>query len=118
MEKSKIEIVREYISNYIKNIQNYTIDEVKTKEYIIKKYLDGTTLRRFLFNIYIPKEINNKININKFYEDFSNCIENNNKNKVVPKIEGIQKLECISNAYLENELVYQIEMKIEYIREE
>ncbi len=139
MKKSKIEIIREYIAtcpflndghidiNYIgKDIGDYSVEEIVTSNPIIKKFTDGSSIRCLLFNLvsrekYEGGVITTNLATSKFYEDFSNWIETNNIKEILPNIEGIQNIECISNGYLtainDNEAVYQIQMKIEYYKE-
>ena len=135
-EKSIISAIREYFEeqNILKN-KKVNIDFIKnnTNEYIIepvpiepiyKPYVDGKAIRQYVFQFsslnYLTSEVINNLLNSEFYENFSKIIEENNKKGILPKIEGIQSIECLNIGTIENEeqnkAKYSIQMRILYYR--
>lgn len=135
-EKSIISAIREYFEeqNILKN-KKVNIDFIKnnTNEYIIepvpiepiyKQYVDGRAIRQYVFQFsslnYLTSEVINNLLNSEFYENFSKIIEENNKKGILPKIEGIQSIECLNIGTIENEeqnkAKYSIQMRILYYR--
>lgn len=135
-----IEAIREYISNLdcmatFENAINanflggeprsYSLEEVPCNP-IIKKYLDGSTLRQYQF-VFCGREpygaeILQNIENSTFYEDFANEIEEKNNNDVLLTLEGMEatSLEITSNAYTvsvtEDTAMYQINLNLKYYK--
>lgn len=133
-----IEAIREYIGNMdcmatFENAinvnylggesDNFSIEEVPVNP-ILKKYLDGSSIRQFEF-VFCSREpygaeVLQQIENSTFYEDFADEIESKNDNEVLPNIEGIQSIEILSNAYTvsvtENTAMYQINLRIKYYK--
>ena len=133
-----IEAIREYISNldcmvtFEINVNyldgendSFSIEEVPCNP-IIKKYLDGSTLRQYQF-VFCGREpygaeILQNIENSTFYEDFANEIEEKNNNDVLPTLEGMEatSLEITSNAYTvsvtEDTAMYQINLNLKYYK--
>ena len=133
-----IEAIREYISdldcmatfeinvNYLDGENDsFSIEEVPCNP-IIKKYLDGSTLRQYQF-VFCGREpygaeILQNIENSTFYEDFANEIEEKNNNDVLPALEGMEatSLEITSNAYTvsvtEDTAMYQINLNLKYYK--
>ena len=130
--------IREYISdldcmatfeinvNYLDGENDsFSIEEVPCNP-IIKKYLDGSTLRQYQF-VFCGREpygaeILQNIENSTFYEDFANEIEEKNNNDVLPTLEGMEatSLEITSNAYTvsvtEDTAMYQINLNLKYYK--
>ena len=130
--------IREYISdldcmatfeinvNYLDGENDsFSIEEVPCNQ-IIKKYLDGSTLRQYQF-VFCGREpygaeILQNIENSTFYEDFANEIEEKNNNDVLPTLEGMEatSLEITSNAYTvsvtEDTAMYQINLNLKYYK--
>ncbi len=110
--KSMIEEIKDFIAkcpllkngkinvDYLSNeISEYSI-EVVPAEKTLKKYLDGSEDRQLVFVFasrasYGPDTIQNILN-SKFYEDFNEWIEEQNDSGILPKVEGIESIECTS----------------------
>lgn len=134
-----IDKIREYIAEcpyldeYAELNVDYLLDKVKTYSVnenagynpIINKFLKGSE-RQIMFTfdskLRWNEDIQNNIDNSKFFEDFRNWLETNNKNKVFPDIEGIYKIEALTNGYIfatnANEAIYRIQCKAEYFKEE
>ena len=134
-----VEAIHDYISKcpYIKEFEvnvnyleakydSYMIEETPG-EPILRRYIDGTTLRQIEFvfasrEVYTSDILSN-IDNSSFYEDFSNWIETNNINGVFPDLEeGLEatKIKVTSNAYCveadEDNARYQINLRLEYMK--
>lgn len=134
-----IDKIREYIAEcpyldeYAELNVDYLLDKVKTYSVnenagynpIINKFLKGSE-RQIMFTfdskLIWNEDVQNNIDNSKFFEDFRNWLETNNKNKVFPDIEGIYKIEALTNGYIfatnANEAIYRIQCKAEYFKEE
>lgn len=90
---------------------------------ILEKYIDGTSLRQFQFqllscNDYGADVMQNMAN-STYYEKLYNLIETNNKNRLLPKIKGIQSIECLDSGGISdvstNTARYSIQMRITFL---
>ena len=101
----------------------YTIEPVPI-EPILTPYADGSALRQFVFHFGSREYYDNsdKQNIENldFYERFQEEIESNNRKKILPDIEGIQEIECLSNGTIQDvqngTAKYVIQMRITYLK--
>ena len=103
---------------------DYTIETIPI-EPVLKQYTDGSYLGQLTFQFgsreyYDDSEDQNIDNLD-FYERFQQEIEYNNRNGILPDIEGIQSIECLSNGTIqdiENKTAkYVIQMRITYVRD-
>ena len=118
-ENSNINV--DYLSN--EPIQ-YVIEPIPV-EPIIKVYKDGGLLRQFVFQFgsreYYGADVVQNMANTEFYENFSALIEDNNKKGVLPNIDGIQSIECLSNGTINEDNTdnakYVIQMRITYYKD-
>ena len=135
-EKSIISAIREYFEKQnILNNKKVNIDFIKnnTNEYVIepipiepiyRQYTDGRAIRQYVFQFsslnYLTSEVVNNLLNSEFYESFSKVIEENNNKKILPKVDGIQSIECLNIGTIENEqenkAKYSIQMRILYYK--
>ena len=102
----------------------YVIEPIPV-EPIIKAYKDGGSLRQFVFQFgsreYFGADVIQNMANTEFYEDFSALIEDNNKKGVLPKIKGIQSIECLNNGTINEDNTdnakYVIQMRITYYKD-
>ena len=102
----------------------YVIEPIPV-EPIIKAYKDGGSLRQFVFQFgsreYFGADVIQNMANTEFYEDFSALIEDNNKKGVLPKINGIQSIECLNNGTINEDNTdnakYVIQMRITYYKD-
>lgn len=92
---------------------------------ILESYITGDSLRQFQFqllscNDYSADVLQNVAN-STFYERLYATIEGNNKKGVLPKIEGIESIECLNNGAIldatTNNARYSIQMRVIYYKE-
>ncbi len=134
-----IDKLREYFLNHVtlaeefKNIladflgedaTDYTIEPVPI-EPRLRTYADGSYLGQLTFNFgsrefYDDSKAQNIENLG-FYEKFQKEIEYNNKNNILPDIDGIQSIECLSNGTIQDiqkgTAKYVIQMRITYYKD-
>lgn len=118
-ENSNINV--DYLSN--EPIQ-YVIEPIPV-EPIIRPYSDGGSLRQFVFQFgsreYFGADVVQNMANTEFYEDFSALIEDNNRKGVLPEIDGIQSIECLSNGTINEDNTsnakYVIQMRITYYKD-
>ena len=102
----------------------YVIEPIPV-EPILRPYKDGGSLRQFVFNFasknYYGADVIQNMKNTEFYEDFSELIEDNNKKGVLPKINGIQSIECLNNGTINEDNTdnakYVIQMRITYYKD-
>lgn len=102
----------------------YVIEPIPV-EPIIKPYKDGGSLRQFVFQFgsreYFGADVVQNMANTEFYENFSALIEDNNRKGVLPEIDGIQSIECLSNGTINedntNNAKYVIQMRITYYKD-
>lgn len=138
MNKAIIDKVREYIATcpYLKEyaelnieylidkVNTYSINENAGYDPVLNQFLSGSE-RQFMFSfdskLIWNEDIKNNIDNSKFFEDFRNWIETNNKSKIFPELPGIYKIEALTNGYIlatnANEAIYRIQCKLEYFKE-
>lgn len=118
-ENSNINV--DFLSN--KPIE-YVIEPIPM-EPVIRQYADGSSLRQFVFQFgsreYFGADVIQNMKNTEFYEDFSELIEDNNKKGVLPKINGIQSIECLNNGTINEDNTdnakYVIQMRITYYKD-
>ena len=102
----------------------YVIEPIPEQE-IVTPYTDGGSLNQFIFQFgsreFYDDGVAQNIENLDFYEKFKNEIETNNKNGVLPDIDGIQSIECTTGGTLDGAesgtAKYIIQMKIIYYKE-
>lgn len=134
-----IEEVRKYIAKcpYLKEyaelnidyltdkIVTYSINENAGYDPILNRFLYGSE-RQFLFTfdskLHWNEDIQNNIDNSKFFEDFRNWLETNNKNKIFPDISGAYSIGATTNGYIfatnANEAIYRIQCFLNYFKED
>lgn len=109
-------------ANMLSNdVNNYSIDKIPTNT-AVERWVDGTVIRRDVYsfrsrNNYSQSTLDNLLNVG-FFEVFESTIKSNNKNRVLPKIEGIQSIECLNcgsmNNATTNTAEFDIQIQITY----
>jgi hypothetical protein len=108
----------------------YTIEEGVTSQPIVKKYVDGSTLRQYLFTFssieaYGADILQNIDNVG-FYEDFTQWLEVNTKQGILPIMaEGkeARSIEALTNGYIfdnasdSSTARYQVQLRLTYFQE-
>lgn len=102
---------------------NYMIETVPV-EPVVRKYLDGSSIRRFSF-VFASRELNadteTKIENSGFYEDFTDWLEKCSNNKVFPTLKDgkeVMEIKATTCGYVfnddETKSQYQIQCTMKY----
>ena len=102
----------------------YTIEPVPV-EPVIRPYSDGGSLNQYVFQFGSREFYDNGLTQNiqnlNFYEQFKNEIEDKNKRGILPDIDGIQSIECLTDGSIQDvqsgTAKYIIQMRITYLKE-
>lgn len=138
-EIAMIDKVKEYIEKcpYLKEyaelnieylqdkVNTHSINENAGYDPIISKDILGNQEKQFLFTfdskLIWNEDIQNNIDNSKFFENFKNWLEENNKNKIFPNIDGIYEIGATTNGYIfatnANEAIYRIQCYLKYFKE-
>ncbi len=112
------------IEYLVDKVKSYSINESAGYNPILNQFICGSE-RQFLFTfdskLHWNEDIQNNIDNSKFFENFRNWLETNNNNKNFPEVEGIYKIEALTNGYIfatnADEAIYRIQCKLEYFKE-
>lgn len=132
MEKSKMELIKEFIEtcpllkngkvnvDYIKDKpQSYSIDETPVNP-VLQNYADGGRQIQIQFDFSVQANFSVLENIknSKFCDDFTNWIYEQDKIGNLPKIEGINWIKCTGRGTIlqttERTAIYVIPMQVVY----
>lgn len=105
-----------------KDINSYSLNRIPT-EPIVEKWITGQTIKQDTYNFMAKKtygaDVNNSLQNIGFYEDFERKIEENNRNKVLPQIDGILSIECLNCGSISivntKECIFTIQIRIKYM---
>ena len=116
----KFQINADMLSN---DVNNYSLDKIPTAS-TVEKWISGIEIHRDVFSFrsrldYGQDTITNLKNIG-FFETFEELIYSNNKNGILPEIEGIESIECLNCGTLNNAETstaeFDIQIQINYKR--
>ena len=103
------------------DINNYSIDKIPTNPEI-EKWIIGIQKKKDVYSFrsrmsYSQDTINNLKNIG-FFEEFEKIINSNNKEGILPDIEGIESIECLNCGSMNyagtNTAEFNIQIQITY----
>jgi len=92
--------VNQINANMLSNkIDNYSLDKIPT-DTEVEKWITGDAIHKDIYSFrsrlaYSQDTINNLKNIG-FFEDFEDKIKSNNKEGILPNIDGIESIECLN----------------------
>ena len=107
-----------------KDVESYSLDKIPNAS-TVERWITGLEIHRDIFSFrsrkaYSQDTINNLTNIG-FFEIFEASIKNNNDNKILPDIKGIESISCLNcgtmNNANTNTAEFDIQIQITY-REE
>ena len=108
-------------ADFLGKVGDYSLDKVPTASKI-EEWIIGGELHKEVFDFrsrksYSADTINNLTNIG-FFEDFEKAIKTNNKEGILPDINGIESIECLNCGALNSvdgtEAIYNIQIQITY----
>ncbi|SHJ25055.1 hypothetical protein SAMN02745163_01562 [Clostridium cavendishii DSM 21758] len=105
--------------NYLsENIDSYSIEEVESIP-IIKKYIDGSAIKQYVFDLTSRESYGDNVAINlkvsEFYEKFASWLEEQSSLKKLPYIgdtKEARKFEVISSNYIADKNADKAQYKI------
>ena len=134
---NRISKLREYLFNIIDTLTtnrkyqinadflgengDYSLDKIPT-ESIVTKFINGKEIHRDVYSfrsrkLYSQDTANNLENIG-FFEDFEDIINSNNKEGVLPNIDGIEEIKCLNCGTLNDvdgtQATFDIQIEITY----
>ena len=127
---AKCPYLKEYAELNIEYLQDkvnaYSINENAGYNPVVSEDILGNQERQFLFTfdskLYWNEDIQNNIDNSKFFENFRYWLEENNKNKIYPEVEGIYEIGATTNGYIfatnANEAIYRIQCYLKYYKED
>lgn len=104
------------------DINSYSIDKIPTAS-TEEKFITGEKIKRDVFNLrsrfkYTSDQAEELKNVG-FFERFENKIEEKNRNKDLPDIYGVQKIECLNCGSVvytgDNKCEMRIQIKVTYL---
>ena len=86
-------------ANFLGDKGDFSLDKIPTAS-VVEKWVTGEEMHRDVYSLrsrkgYSQDETTNLENIG-FFEDFENIIKSNNREGVLPDINGIQSIECLN----------------------
>ena len=103
---------------------NYSLDKIPTSS-TVEEWITGTKVCRDVYSFrsrvgYSQDTINNLINVG-FFEIFEKIISSNNEEGILPKIKGIQSIQCLNCGSMinanTNTAEFNIQLQIAYKEE-
>ena len=103
------------------DVNNYSLDKIPMSS-LVEKWVTGYEIHKDVYafrsrNNYSQDTIDNLLNVG-FFEVFEDIIKNNNRNKLLPQIEGIQSIECLNCGSMNyadtNTAEFEIQIQIVY----
>ena len=99
----------------------YSLDKIPTSS-VVQKWITDDEIHKDVYSFrsrrnYSQDTLNNLKNIG-FFEEFESLIKSNNKNGILPEIEGIESIECLNCGTLNyadtNTAEFDIQIQITY----
>lgn len=99
----------------------YSLDKIPTSS-VVQKWITGNEIHKDVYSFrsrrnYSQDTLNNLKNIG-FFEEFESLIKSNNKEGILPEIEGIESIECLNCGTLNyadtNTAEFDIQIQITY----
>jgi len=121
IQKNDYQIKADFLDD---DINSYSIDKIPTASTELK-FITGERIKSDTFALrsrfkYTSDQAEELKNIG-FFEEFESKIEDNNRNKILPDIKGIQKIECLNSGSVvfaqDNKCEMRIQIKITYLDE-
>jgi hypothetical protein len=103
------------------DINNYSLDKIPTAS-TVEKWIMGIEIHKdtFAFRSRFPYSQDAVVNLTNigFFENFEYIVNSNNKKGILPKIDGIESIECLNPGTLtsvtSNTAEFEIQIQIKY----
>lgn len=126
---AKCPFLKEYaelnVEYLIDKVVTYSINENAGYNPVLNKFMYGSE-NQFLYTfdskLHWNEDIQNNIDNSKFFANFKNWLETNNKNKIFPDVSGVYEIGATTNGYIfatnANEAIYRIQCYLNYYKKE
>ena len=104
------------------DVNNYSLDKIPVEDKVVERWITGDIILRDVYSFrsrmnYSADTVENIGNIG-FYETFEKIIIKNNKERILPDIEGIKSISCLNCGSMvnadTNTAEFDIQIQIEY----
>lgn len=103
-------------------IDNYSLDKIPTMS-SVEKWISGEEIARDVYSfrsrLFYSSEAYNNLNNIGFFERFEKLIKDNNRQGILPEIDGIQSIECLNCGSIidtnTNTATFDIQIQITYL---
>ena len=118
LNQNVIQINANMLSN---EVDNYSLDKIPTRSEV-EQWIIGPTVNKDVYSFrsrvsYSQDVINNLLNVG-FFEMFEKKIKENNDKGILPNIDNIEEIKCLSCGALKNTetntAVFEIQLQITY----
>lgn len=104
-------------------VENYSLNKIPTRS-TVERWVTGTEIRKDVYILRSRKAYSQDVIVNLenigFFEEFENAIKDNNEKGVLPEIDGIESIECLSCGTLRvantNTAVFDIQIQVTYVK--
>lgn len=112
-------------ADFLGNVGDFSLNKIPTDPKV-ESWIIGKSKKKDVYSFrsrkaYSRDTINNLQNIG-FFEDLENKINSNNKNGILPDIENVESIECLSCGCLNiantNDATFDIQLQITYLENE
>lgn len=144
IEDSRVSKLRSYLFDVINNltenrnyqintnmlsnkIDDYSIDKIPVETETEPSWITGTKIKQEVYDFRTRKSYSQDtiVNLNNmgFFEQFENAIETNNDKGILPDIDGIESIECLSPFTINNSedgktATFDTQIKISYRKDD
>jgi len=107
--------------DFLGSVGDFSLDKIPTAS-TVEVWVTGTEIHRDVYSFrsrkYYSKDTINNLNNIGFFEQFEKVIKLNNKEGVLPEINGIESIECLNCATINSvdgtEATFDIQIQITY----
>ena len=108
-------------ADFLDDVGDFSLDKIPTAS-VVERWINGTEVHRDVFSFRSRKEYskdltNNLKNIG-FFEDFEKIIKDNNKQRILPDVDGVESIECLNNGTFNSvdgtKAIYDIQIQMIY----
>ncbi len=118
LSDKKYQINANMLSN---DINNYSLDKIPTASKV-EKWISGIEIHKDVYSfrsrMSYSQDVMNNLNNIGFFEVFEDIILTNNKKGILPKIDGIESIECLNCGSMTdaetNTCEFDIQLQIKY----
>ena len=104
------------------DINNYSLNKVPTSS-VVEKWVNGIEIHRDVYSFRsrttYSQDVDNNLENAGFFEKFEYIINSNNKEGILPSIDGIESIECLNHGTMlsgdNKTAIFDIQIQIVYV---